>query len=67
MEDEKQSLLFFWKGNPVTLTLPDGCLLRKPDNANAPISVQNVRWRHQIEKVQANTYSYCFSETRNIC
>lgn len=59
--------LSFWKGNTITLTVPDGCLLRKPDKANASQSVQNVRCKHQIEKDQANTYGYCFSETTNIC
>lgn len=41
--------LSFWKGNTITLTVPDGCLLRKPDKANASQSVQNVRCKHQIE------------------
>lgn len=57
----------FWKGDPITLIVPDGFLLRKPDKANASINVQNVRSRHQIEKVQVNTHSSCFSEPRNIC
>lgn len=65
MEDEKQKSPFsFWKGDPITLTVADGSLLRKPDKANASINVQNVRSRHQIEKVQVNTHSSCFSETR---
>jgi len=57
----------FWKGDPVTLTVPDGRLLRKPDEANASINVQKFRRGHQTEKVQVNTYSYRFSEARNIC
>lgn len=43
MEDEKLSFPFFGGGQCKTLTVPDGCLLRKSDKANASLNVQNVR------------------------